>query len=24
LGSVWGFVPDTYRVAEHRAPGAEH
>jgi hypothetical protein len=23
LGSVWGFVPDIYRVAEHRAPGAE-
>jgi hypothetical protein len=22
LGSVWGFVPDIYRVAEHRAPGA--
>ncbi|MQA12713.1 MAG: hypothetical protein GEV09_00670 [Pseudonocardiaceae bacterium] len=21
LGSVWGFVPDVYRVAEHRAPG---
>ncbi|HXT42996.1 MAG TPA: PD-(D/E)XK nuclease family protein [Pseudonocardiaceae bacterium] len=23
LGSVWGFVPDIYRVAEHRVPGAE-
>jgi hypothetical protein len=23
LGSVWGFVPDIYRVAEHRGPGAE-
>ncbi|MEO7196590.1 MAG: PD-(D/E)XK nuclease family protein [Pseudonocardiaceae bacterium] len=23
LGSVWGFVPEIYRVAEHRAPGAE-
>ena len=22
LGSVWGFVPDIYRVGEHRAPGA--
>lgn len=22
LGSVWGFVPDIYRVAEHRTPGA--
>ncbi|MGH3672602.1 MAG: hypothetical protein ACRDSH_18535 [Pseudonocardiaceae bacterium] len=22
LGSVWGFVPETYRVGEHRAPGA--
>lgn len=21
LGSVWGFVPDVYRVAEHRSPG---
>jgi hypothetical protein len=23
LGSVWGFVPDIYRVGEHRAPSAE-
>jgi PD-(D/E)XK nuclease superfamily len=23
LGSVWGFVPEIHRVAEHRAPGAE-
>ena len=23
LGSVWGFVPEIYRVNEHRAPGAE-
>jgi hypothetical protein len=23
LGSVWGFVPEIYRVGEHRAPGAE-
>jgi hypothetical protein len=23
LGSVWGFVPETHRVAEYRAPGAE-
>jgi hypothetical protein len=23
LGSVWGFVPEVHRVAEHRAPGAE-
>ena len=23
LGSVWGFVPEIYRVAEHRAPGVE-
>jgi PD-(D/E)XK nuclease superfamily len=23
LGSVWGFVPEIYRVAEHRTPGAE-
>jgi hypothetical protein len=23
LGSVWGFVPEVYRVAEHRARGAE-
>jgi hypothetical protein len=22
LGSVWGFVPETHRVAEYRAPGA--
>jgi PD-(D/E)XK nuclease superfamily len=22
LGSVWGFVPEVYRVGEHRAPGA--
>ncbi|HEU0089335.1 MAG TPA: hypothetical protein VFQ77_17100 [Pseudonocardiaceae bacterium] len=21
LGSVWGFVPEVYRVAEHRGPG---
>ncbi|MDQ3761503.1 MAG: PD-(D/E)XK nuclease family protein [Actinomycetota bacterium] len=23
LGSVWGFVPETYRVGEHRAPSVE-
>jgi PD-(D/E)XK nuclease superfamily len=23
LGSVWGFVPEIHRAAEHRAPGAE-
>ena len=23
LGSVWGFVPEIYRVGEHRAPGTE-
>jgi hypothetical protein len=23
LGSVWGFVPEIYRVAEHQAPGVE-
>ncbi len=23
LGSVWGFVPEIYRVDEHRPPGAE-
>lgn len=22
LGSVWGFVPEIYRVGDHRAPGA--
>ncbi len=23
LGSVWGFVPEIYRVAEHQAPGPQ-
>jgi hypothetical protein len=24
LGSVWGFVPEVHRVAEHRPPGPRH